>query len=60
MGTSTSWNFDMEDVGKFKITTVKSIKTRDVHLCRRILTSVLRGVTEAVDKNDEDKNRPGF
>ena len=45
-------DFDMDDIGKHKIKTVKDIKARDVHIYRRILTSALQGVLKAEQGND--------
>ena len=44
--------FNMDDIGKFKIATIKNIKTKDVHLYRRILTSAYKGVVQASARND--------
>ena len=44
----------MEDIGRYKISTVKSIKTRDVHLYRQILASAYKGVLDASANNDQE------
>lgn len=45
-------NFNMDEIGRYKIATVKNIKTRDVHLYRQILASAYKGVVEASNNND--------
>ena len=40
-------NFNMDDIGRFKISTVKNIKARDVHLYRLIVASAYKGVVDA-------------
>lgn len=42
----------MNDIGRFKIKTVKSIQTKDVHAYGRILTSALHGVVVASESGD--------
>ena len=46
-------NFDTEDIGRFKICTIKNIKARDVHLYRQILASGYKGVLDAQGRNDQ-------
>ena len=45
-------DFNMDNIGKFKIATIKNIKTKDVHLYRQILASAYKGVVEASASND--------
>ena len=45
--------FNMDDIGRFKIATIKNIKTKDVHLYRQILASAYKGVVEASTNNDQ-------
>ena len=42
----------MDDIGRFKIRTVKSIQTKDVPAYTRIITSALHGVTLAAENGD--------
>ena len=43
----------MDNIGKFKISTIKNIKTKDVHLYRQILASAYKGVVESSARNDQ-------
>lgn len=45
-------DFDMSNIGRFKIKTVKSIQTKDVHSYGQILTSALQGVIAAIESAD--------
>ena len=45
-------DFDMDDIGRFKIRTVKSIQTKDLPAYTRIITSALHGVIQAAEKGD--------
>ena len=44
----------ISDIGRFKISTIKNIKARDVQLYRRILASELKGVLEAYGRNYQE------
>ena len=46
-------DFDMDNIGRYKIRTVKDIQARDVHIYRRILTSALHGVFAAHQSEDQ-------
>ena len=46
-------NFDMDNIGKYKISTVKNIKAKDVHLYRQILASAYKGIVESSARNDQ-------
>ena len=46
-------DFDMDNIGRYKIRTVKDIQARDVHIYRRILTSALHGVLTAQQSGDQ-------
>ena len=43
----------MDNIGKYKISTIKNIKAKDVHLYRQILASAYRGVVESSARNDQ-------
>ena len=45
-------DFDMDNIGRFKIKTVKSIQTKDVPAYTRIITSALHGVIQAAESGD--------
>jgi hypothetical protein len=47
-------DFDMDDIGRYKIRTVKDIQARDVHIYRRIITSALHGVLAAHQSEDQE------
>jgi hypothetical protein len=47
----------MDSVGKYKISTVKNIKAKDVHIYRQILTSAYKGIVEASATNDRQNLR---
>ena len=46
-------DFDMDNIGRYKIRIVKDIQARDVHIYRRILTSALHGVLAAHQSEDQ-------
>ena len=46
-------DFDMDNIGRYKIRTVKNIQAKDVHIYRRILTSALHGVLTAQQSVDQ-------
>ena len=48
-------DFNMDNIGKYRINTIPNIMRKDAAIYQRILASVLKGSCDAIEENDEEK-----
>jgi hypothetical protein len=48
-------DFDMDDIGRYRISTVPNITRKEAGTYQKILASVLKGSCEAITNNDEER-----